>query len=397
MSENIDIISAVVLTYNASDTVIRTLDSIAAQTWKEIELIITDDHSSDNTVEIVKDWIYKNETRFLDVRLIESPVNTGVSGNCNRGIKVAKGYYIYRIAGDDELLPYTFSEEIQFLRNNKKRIAFARVEVCGTDKVLKKTVEDFCENSYRIISGSHELHMNRVMESSFVCGPSQGLAEKSLYEELGYLDENYPAMEDYPFIYKLIKSGFDMPFINKVMAKYYLTDKSSSTLGKDGFSLSNERFRKCSQDFFVRVQLQDLIKAGNYEFIAERFNWYHNQEFNAKMLERMLILRDKNKNMSCLFEKRKISTVAVYGMGKVGMRLYSGLKREGINIAYCIDKHPEAINVDVPIYSLDSNLPQVEAIVITIRDYDMVEERLSKLVNCLIISVVELLHYANSQ
>lgn len=67
---DIPLVSVSVITYNSAKTVIETLDSIKAQTYQNIELIVSDDCSTDNTVEICRDWLTKNEKRFVRMELI---------------------------------------------------------------------------------------------------------------------------------------------------------------------------------------------------------------------------------------------------------------------------------------------------------------------------------------
>ena len=73
------------------------------QTYRNLELIVTDDCSGDNTVELVKSWIEKNHDRFLRCEVITTPVNTGIPANCNRGLIKSEGEWVKIIAGDDIL------------------------------------------------------------------------------------------------------------------------------------------------------------------------------------------------------------------------------------------------------------------------------------------------------
>ena len=104
-SINTMLVSVYVVTYNSAEYVIETLNSVYNQTYNNIELIITDDASTDNTIELCKRWLNNHQDRFSDVQLVTSTINTGISANCNRAVKVAKGYWLKGIAGDDILLP----------------------------------------------------------------------------------------------------------------------------------------------------------------------------------------------------------------------------------------------------------------------------------------------------
>src|SRR5450759_2313112 len=97
------LVSIIVVTYNSSKYVLETLESAKAQTYQNIELVVSDDCSTDDTVEICRKWIEENNDRFVRTTLVTSPENKGIPANCNRGIKASKGEWIKLIAGDDLL------------------------------------------------------------------------------------------------------------------------------------------------------------------------------------------------------------------------------------------------------------------------------------------------------
>ena len=66
MQEGNPLVSIIVITYNSSKYVLETLESAKAQTYQNIELIVTDDCSNDNTVEICRKWIEENKERFQE-------------------------------------------------------------------------------------------------------------------------------------------------------------------------------------------------------------------------------------------------------------------------------------------------------------------------------------------
>ncbi|KAA6320476.1 putative glycosyltransferase EpsE, partial [termite gut metagenome] len=101
------LVSIVVITYNSSKYVLETLESAKVQTYQNIELIVSDDCSTDDTVDVCQNWLDENKERFVRTELLIVLKNTGVSANCNRGYKVAKGEWIKGVAGDDMLFPHS--------------------------------------------------------------------------------------------------------------------------------------------------------------------------------------------------------------------------------------------------------------------------------------------------
>ena len=110
--------SIVVVTFNSAAYVLETLESAKHQTYRNIELIISDDSSTDNTIGICKKWLLNNKNRFVRTKLITVEKNTGVAANCNRGIANSTSDWIKFSAGDDLLLPNCIQDNMDFVINN---------------------------------------------------------------------------------------------------------------------------------------------------------------------------------------------------------------------------------------------------------------------------------------
>lgn len=102
--KGVPLVSVIAITFNSEKYINETLDSIAAQTYENIELIISDDGSIDRTVSLCQKWISRNKKRFIHTELIAANENLGISANCNRGIRIAHGEWIKINAGDDVFL-----------------------------------------------------------------------------------------------------------------------------------------------------------------------------------------------------------------------------------------------------------------------------------------------------
>ena len=85
------LVSVIIVTYNSSKFVLETLESVKNQSYENIELIVSDDASTDKTVDLCKEWIRKNKDRFAKAKLVTAEKNSGIPANCNQGIKIRKG------------------------------------------------------------------------------------------------------------------------------------------------------------------------------------------------------------------------------------------------------------------------------------------------------------------
>ena len=100
--------------FNAQEYITHAINSILCQTFKQFELIIIDDKSSDNTWKIIKSFT-KKDKRIIAIRNKE---NVKLSKTLNIGIKEAKGTYIARMDADDWSYPDRLEKQLVFMENN---------------------------------------------------------------------------------------------------------------------------------------------------------------------------------------------------------------------------------------------------------------------------------------
>ena len=138
MIEN-PLVSVVVVTYNSSNTILGTLDSILSQTYQNLELIVSDDCSTDETVRIVKSWLGELKERFVSTNLITTRTNTGTAGNLNRGYSRTKGEWIKSIEGDDQLINTCIESNVNYIKSNpKNKIILSKVSLVGDSSLINK-------------------------------------------------------------------------------------------------------------------------------------------------------------------------------------------------------------------------------------------------------------------
>jgi glycosyltransferase involved in cell wall biosynthesis len=112
------LVSVVIPTFNYEKIIAETLESVINQTYTNLEIIVTDDGSSDNTHEIVLQYAAK------DKRIIPllSKVNEGFSKNMNKGFERCTGEFIAKLDGDDLMLPLKIEKQVAFLEKNPEYV-----------------------------------------------------------------------------------------------------------------------------------------------------------------------------------------------------------------------------------------------------------------------------------
>ena len=100
MTSNLPLVSIVMAAYNRAGTIGRAIDSVVKQSYPNIELIIVDDGSSDNTIGCIQPYLSQR------VRLIKHDINKGVTAAKNSGLNQLKGEWFTILDSDDEIVPH---------------------------------------------------------------------------------------------------------------------------------------------------------------------------------------------------------------------------------------------------------------------------------------------------
>lgn len=226
---NEPLVSVVVITYNSSEYILEGLESVKAQTYKNIELIISDDCSTDNTVELCRQWLEENKHSFKRTELITIERNTGVAGNLNRGINIANGKWIKTLSGDDKFLPYTIEKYINYTsRHPVSNLVFAKFKLYGNDRDFVKLTKFQYESLYNKIKLDKRSQYKENLKYLFVPGPGL-FYKKAVWEQIGGYDEKYPFCEEDPFMFRIYELGYKVDFIDEEL---YLYGVRKDSLGR---------------------------------------------------------------------------------------------------------------------------------------------------------------------
>lgn len=245
------LVSIIIVTYNSSNYVLETLDSTITQTYNNIELIITDDGSTDHTVEICEDWIERNKSKFCRIELITVNKNTGIPSNFNRGNNKAKGKWVKIIAGDDILLPNCVQDNIEFATNNSSDFVFSLpIYINDKSEILEhpELHKQFLENDsfYDLDANGQFIHL---ITKDIPMNPPTLFYKRKTLEEFGGFDENHKN-EDYPLYLKATSLGYKMEFFYKHTVKYRIHDSSYSIRVKKEEGIS----------YWEKIKIEKAIK-----------------------------------------------------------------------------------------------------------------------------------------
>ena len=119
-----DLVSVIIPAYNIEKYVAETIESVLNQTYKNWEIVITDDCSTDRTIDVIE----KYASRDARIHLWKLDKNSGAAAARNNSIKQARGRYIAFLDGDDWWYPTKLEKQIQFMEENGYEFTFTDFE-----------------------------------------------------------------------------------------------------------------------------------------------------------------------------------------------------------------------------------------------------------------------------
>jgi len=224
------LVSIVVVTYNSADFILETLESIYKQTYQNLELIISDDCSKDDTVQLCRGWLNEKDKRFVRCELLTYDQNTGVSANDNRACRAAKGEWIKLLAGDDILVADCIEKYVAAAAQNQcnfilgRHLSFVnqRTNITGDAYPDVRYIKYF--NKLEAIGQFYDLSIANRLSAPTV------FINHSCLIRLGYYDECFPLIEDWPMWLKATINGEKLFIIDNVTVLYRLNNSSVEIL-----------------------------------------------------------------------------------------------------------------------------------------------------------------------
>lgn len=280
------LVSVIISSYNSSQFIVETLESIADQTWKEIELIITDDFSADDTVEVCRKWADENKRRFINVYIITNDINTGVSANANRGLSIARGDWIKFLGADDTLKQDCIEENmLHVISDTGIRVLFSKVDIYNNnfspDNLLSTSREDTSDPWSIMATGrsADSQYKMLLISDRLKYTPSVFLHRETLLS-VGGFDERFRLLEDYPLWLNLTKNGHRLYYMDKVTVNYRQHSKAINNTGTS-YLVNLNYFR--TEDF-RKIYVYPSLPADLR--LSQRFRWYASQIFRWDYINR---------------------------------------------------------------------------------------------------------------
>ena len=226
ISSNV-LVSVILSTYNSEETIEKSLVSLLNQTYKNLEILISDDGSIDKTEEICKKF-QLNDERIL---LFSNKKNIGLTKSLNSLAQKASGSLIARQDADDISLPERIEKQVQFMNRKKLDAVTTRSLVMQNNK-KRPGISFYIPDKLLINKKNPFIHGTLIIK-------------KNVFKEIGYYDERFYFAQDCKLFHDLLNKGYKVKTLNEAL--YILNTEnniSSENLDRQNYYADCVRLRK---------------------------------------------------------------------------------------------------------------------------------------------------------
>ncbi len=309
------LVSVIIPAFNAAKTIVASIESVLAQTYRDLEIIVVDDGSTDGTAKVI-------EQRFDDPRLkLIAQTNAGPAAARNRGISASNGYYLAFLDSDDTYAPGKITRQVQLLSERPD------VDVCYTGYWM------ILPGGRRML-GTQRPNFKRgdifkaLLFESFIHVPTIMAKKQDIIDAGGYW-ERVTLGDDWWLMLSLAQDKrfdyIDEPLYNYTVSKSSLT--SNAQVKAKGLILvlddilENKRFYRAKE-----LSGSDIRKAYAYLYRRIAENFYSAEDYTAAAL---YYQRAISKAPRIIFDRQR-STLAI----KILIRAITRSLKQSVNIFF---------------------------------------------------------------
>lgn len=276
------LISICITCYNASDTIERAIDSAIAQDWKNFEIIIVDDNSTDNSKEILKKKVLKHP----NIKLILNVKNYGCAKSRNILVKSAKGEFIVFFDDDDVSLSNRVSLQYNKIINieREKKTHLICCYTSGKKIYSNGYIKKFFAVGTKGLNPTGQQMVDYLLFNKRLDGFFYGsgtptcslMTRKIIFEQIGLFDESLERQEDGDFAIRFgLKGGVFTGIEDPVLEQYATNDRNNKSAMIE--FRSTLKILKKNRDY--------LISKNSYDYMClwTEMRYYHfvNQDNKA--------------------------------------------------------------------------------------------------------------------
>lgn len=232
-------ISIIIPTFNSEKHIADTIASCLRQEYQDIEILVCDDGSNDNTISILKDFKSRNSNK---IKLFLLPHYGSPAEPRNEGLRNSQGDYIAFLDSDDIVHKKKFTKQIEFLERN------IDIDLLCTNALKIDSKKNILGSYFKDIPKN--INLKNMLKNNYVI-TSTVLIRKKILNEIGffkYLNKNYEFYEDYEYWLRVLAKNKKIFFLNENLL-FYRVDSGGLSNSIKNISISelNKKYLKTLQ------------------------------------------------------------------------------------------------------------------------------------------------------
>lgn len=241
---NMPAVSVVLPVFNGARTIARAAESILDQTFRDLELIVVDDGSTDETAGIVA------ELRDPRLRLIQLDHHSGVAAAANVGTEAATSPYIARMDADDFSRPQRMEKQLALLRWLDVDVVGCQVQILDEAHQLSRSMQRYQRWINQETLSHSQIHALRFVELPLV---NPTILARREYFELKFRNDDLP--EDYELLLRAAAEGMRFGKVRETLFDWY---EHGGRLTRNDARYTPESFMRCRRKYFLSGPLCDV-------------------------------------------------------------------------------------------------------------------------------------------
>lgn len=218
-------VSVIIPSYNHANFIAEAIQSVLDQTYQDFEIVITDDGSKDNSIEIIE--------QFQDdrIRLFKFNTNQGACAASNNCIRQSKGKYVAMLSSDDAWLPGKLEKQVAFLDAHPLFGAvFSRIQWVDEQSIPISEPDFYYANVFDVDNRSRFQWLNHFFyRGNCLCHPSS-LIRREIYDEVGYLDPSLANLPDFDLWIRICLK-YEIFILDEKLVRFRHFEKESNASG----------------------------------------------------------------------------------------------------------------------------------------------------------------------
>lgn len=399
-------VSVIIPTYNRDGTITHAIESVLNQTYKNLEVIVVDDNSNDNTENVVK-LIQDKRLRYF-----KNLSNLGPSGARNRGILEARGEFISFQDSDDIWVQDKLQKQMSYFEKHQDVGMVYCAFGCREGNLVVKSPSD----QYPTEKLSGDIY--QILLQGNKVGTPTMLIKRQCLDVVGLFNSNLKAWEDYELALRIAKQ-YKIGYVNEVLVNVNRSESGVNSNNKNvldaSIYIANTYFigedksllGNITRNIVMRINLltneaekeeyikriDPIIKSCeiDYEFISSEIDAKNKFKENYNLACKLLEVYNSLQTFQCFLKSRKINSCGIYGAGKIAKSLIRVLRLAGVEVQFIVDQNEVHIE-GIKSIKMEDITDEPSIIITTIPNDRLVKSKLKLYSQCEIISLGEFLN-----